>query len=82
MHPSPFVCTQYQKFAELSVDAFHAKETLVSVAAVILRLLGVVGGRRSRAAAAGAATSVRTPTIAAAIPTEPKERNRVMMTSP
>ena len=51
MQPEPLVCTQYQKFFELSVDAFQASETDVGVVAVMRRPLGVVGGVRSRGAA-------------------------------
>jgi hypothetical protein len=47
MHPPPFVCTQYQKFDELSVDLSHASETLVSVVAVMRRLVSIPRGRCS-----------------------------------
>jgi hypothetical protein len=43
MQPLPFVWTQYQRFDVLSVELFHASETLVAVDAVIRRLLGAVG---------------------------------------
>jgi hypothetical protein len=52
---------------ELSVDASHLSETLVGPEDVIRRFFGVVGGVRSRAAAAPAAavtTSARTSTEA------------------
>lgn len=80
MQPLPPVWTQYQKFDELSVDGFHASETLVAVVAVMRRLLGVVGGVRSRAADAGAATSTRPQTSAAAMPRAPTDRYRDMWT--
>jgi hypothetical protein len=46
MQPLPFVWTQYQKFDELSVDLFHASETVVAVVAVMRRSVGAVGGVR------------------------------------
>jgi hypothetical protein len=67
MQPLPLVWTQYQN-VELSVDAFHARDALFAVVAVIRRLAGVVGGVRSRAAEAGVATSTRPQTSAPRIP--------------
>jgi undecaprenyl-diphosphatase len=52
--PSPSRCTQYHQLLELSVEAFHASETLVGPVAVMRRLVGVVGAVRSRSPAAGA----------------------------
>jgi hypothetical protein len=43
MQLAPFAWTQYHQFVELSVDAFHASETLVSELAVMWRFVGVVG---------------------------------------
>jgi hypothetical protein len=80
MQPLPFVCTQYQNLDELSVDRFHASETLVAVEPVIRRLLGTVGGVRSRAAAAGSATSNRLQMSAAARPRALTDRQRDMAT--
>jgi len=74
--------TQYHQFDELSVDGFHASETLFAVEAVMRRLLGVVGGVRSRAADAGAATNSRLKTSAAAMPTAPTDRYRDMFIPP
>jgi hypothetical protein len=76
--PAPPDWTQYHQFDELSVDALHASETLFAVEAVMRRLLGVVGGVRSRVADAGAATSSRLKTSAAAMPTAPTDRYRDM----
>jgi hypothetical protein len=81
MQPLPFVSTQYQNVEELSVDAFHASETLLAVDAVMRRLLGVVGGVRSRAADAGPATNSRLQTNAAAMPRAPTDRYRGILTS-
>lgn len=82
MQPSPLVWTQYQNVDVRSVDAFHASDTLFAVDAVMRRLLGVVGDVRSRAADAdaGAATSSRLQTSAAAMPSAPADRYRDMST--
>jgi hypothetical protein len=47
MQPWPSRCTQYHQLLELSMAAFHARETLVGVLAVIRRLVGAFGGVRS-----------------------------------
>ena len=44
---------RYVKLPELSVEGFQANVTLVAVMAVVCRLVGCVGGVRSRAAKAG-----------------------------
>ena len=53
MQLAPLAWTQYHQFVELSVDAFHANETLVSELAVMWRFVGVVGACLSRAPALG-----------------------------
>jgi hypothetical protein len=74
--PLPFVWTQYQNLDALSLDWFQASETLVGVDAVMRRLLGVVGGVRSRVghADAGAAPSTNPQTSTAAMPRVPTVR--------
>jgi hypothetical protein len=58
MQPEKLLWMQYQKFSELSLEAFHASEILVSVVAVMRRFVGVVGAVRSRPAAAVVAPRV------------------------
>src|SRR4029450_2964120 len=71
MQLAPLAWTQYHQFVELSVDAFHASETLVSELAVMWRFDGVVGaclspGAGGRLAAAEAVrTSASTSAVAA-----------------
>jgi hypothetical protein len=63
--------TQYHQFVELSVDAFHANETLVSELAVMWRFVGVVGACLSPGAGgrlAAAAEAVRTSASTSAVP--------------
>src|SRR5919109_1601036 len=43
MQLAPLAWTQYHQLVELSVDAFHANETLVAELAVMWRFVGVVG---------------------------------------
>src|SRR5215207_3678881 len=47
MQLAPLAWTQYHQFVELSVDAFHASETLVFELAVMWRFVGVVGASLS-----------------------------------
>src|SRR5215207_5497017 len=61
MQLAPLAWTQYHQFVELSVDAFHANETLVSELAVMWRFAGV-GGRLA------AAEAVRTSASTSAVP--------------
>src|SRR5215211_6072361 len=62
MQLAPSAWTQYHQFVELSVDAFHANETLVSELAVMWRFVGVVGASLSPGAGGrlAAAEAVRT----------------------
>src|SRR5215204_1852919 len=47
----PRSVTRYEKSPELSVEGFQASVTVVSVVAMTRRIVGVVGGVRSRRAA-------------------------------
>ena len=47
MQPAPLAWTQYHQLVELSVEAFHASEMLVSELAVMWRFVGVVGASLS-----------------------------------
>ena len=52
--PRPSRCTQYHQLLKLSFDAFHASEMLFGPEAVMRKLVGAVGGVRSRPAEAAA----------------------------
>jgi hypothetical protein len=70
MQLAPLAWTQYHQFVELSVDAFHAKETLVSELAVMWRFVGVVGASLSPGAGGrlAVAEAVRTSASTSADP--------------
>src|SRR5215216_4933066 len=70
MQLAPLAWTQYHQFVELSVDAFHASETLVSELAVRWRFVGVVGASLSPGAGGrlAAAEAVRTSASTSADP--------------
>ena len=60
MQLEPLAWTQYHQLIELSVDAFHANETLVFELAVMRRFVGVVGACLSAGGRFAAAEVVRT----------------------
>src|SRR5918993_4060564 len=70
MQLAPFAWTQYHQSVELSEDAFHANEMLVSELAVMWRLIGVVGACLSPGAGGrlAAAEAVRTSASTSAVP--------------
>src|SRR5215213_4443132 len=70
MQLAPSAWTQYHQLVELSVDAFHASETLVSELAVMWRFVGVVGASLSPAVGGrlAAAEAVRTKASTSAVP--------------
>jgi hypothetical protein len=67
---APFAWTQYHQLVELSVDAFHANETLVPELAVMWRFVGVVGACLSPGVGGRlpAAVAVRTSASTSAVP--------------
>src|SRR5215207_3862432 len=70
MQLAPFAWTQYHQFVELSVDAFHASETLVSELAVMWSFVGVVGASLSPGVGGrlAAGEAVRTRASTSAVP--------------
>jgi hypothetical protein len=69
----------YVTLPELSVEGFHARETLYGVMPVTRRLVGVVGGCRSRAAATGATGRINTNTSRMATTAGSLKRSRVFI---